>query len=76
MSDIIISLFQDESLMDIATPAESIMELLPSCYAVEFDGKTYYIDDDYFMRNTANAKELNIKLLVYDSDVLVEKVGI
>lgn len=76
MNDIIISLFSDGSLMDVATVHESIMELLPTCYAVEFNGKTYCIDDEYYMKCMENAKELNIKLLVFDNEVHVEEVDI
>lgn len=76
MNEIIISLFSDGSLMDVSSLTQSIMELLPQCYAVEFDGKEYVIDDDYYFKNQKNAKELNIKLLVYDNEVIIEKLNI
>lgn len=76
MSDLIITLFSDGSLMDVGTLSSSLMEDIPAIYAVEYDGKEYAIDDEYYYKNQRNAKELTIKLLVYDNEVHIEKVDI
>lgn len=62
--------------MDVSTIRTSLMEDIPAIYAVEYDGKEYVIDDDYYFQNQKNAKELNIKLLVYDNEVHIEKLDI
>lgn len=73
MDKLIIELFEDGSLCDLETKGESVMDLMDAIYAVEFNGKEYKIDDDYYFKHMKNSKELNIKLLVYDNEVIIDK---
>ena len=82
MSDLIITLFSDGSLMDVGTISSSLMEDIPAIYAVEYNGREYAIDDEYYYKNQKNAKEMtNItdidKIhIFYDNEVHIEKVDI
>lgn len=72
-----IVLFNDGSLFDIEDEyGESVCELLPTMYQVEYGDKVYTLGEDNndLLKEYGNATMMTIRLLAFKNDVQVEKL--
>lgn len=72
-----IVLFNDGSLFDIEDEyGDSVCELLPTMYEVEYDGKKYSLNEESndILKEYGNATMMTIRLLAFKNDVQVEKL--